>query len=407
MKRLTFVAPPFAGHFNPLLALARAARAAGYDCEFITGPRKHAVLEAHGIRAAVLKSIGSETLEAIANTADPVRGNPFKLLAQFRQNLRLLPAIGEELEQLWTAVPPALVIADSVAPIAGLVCERLGLPWITTIATPFSLETRAGTPSYCGGWMPAETWLERRRDTAGRAAVRLFKRSAARMFRQEFAALGMKGLYRADGTEAIYSPHAILGFGLRELEFERDWPSAFEMIGPVIAAPEKSLTTVAARRVLVTHGTHLLWTKEQLVEETVQLSKAFPSVEFLVSLGQPERAGEPPLLRAPGVIVQALAAYEDRYDAIIHHGGAGVSYAAILSGSPSLVVPRDYDQFDYAARIAHRRLGLRSDSIQYAAPLLERLLDRRQWPALERFQQYARAYRPAERFLEAVARHAR
>ena len=104
--RLTFVSPPFAGHFNPLLVLAKTARDAGHEIEFITGPRRRAILESNRITAPVLQSIGFDTLESIANTADPVGSNPFRLLGQFRENLRLLPAIGAELRQRWSGARP-------------------------------------------------------------------------------------------------------------------------------------------------------------------------------------------------------------------------------------------------------------------------------------------------------------
>ena len=401
--RLTFVAPPFAGHFNPLLVLAQAARDAGHDIDFITGPRKHPILNANGISAPTLASIGPDTLEAIANTKDRVGSNPIRLLKQFRQNLRLLPAIGAELAARWTRHRPDAVIADSVAPIAGLVAERLSIPWLTTIATPLSIETRKGTPSYCGGWTPGNP----ARDAAGRAAIRMFKHSVALLFRPEFAALGLTSLYRPDGAEAIYSPHAILGFGINELEFERDWPSPFEMVGPIVDAPESSPANAPMNRprVIVTHGTHLLWAKRTLVDEIVELSKQLPHVDFVVSLGEPERAGDSPQESANHVTVQPFVDYSFKhYDAIIHHGGSGVTYAAILAGVPSLVVPRDYDQFDYAARIVHHQLGLRHSSLRDSAKLVSRLLDRAQWPALQRFQQYAKAYAPRARFLEILNR---
>ena len=399
--RLTFVAPPFAGHFNPLLVLAKAARDEGHTIEFITGPRKQAVLESAGIDAPLLNSIGPDTLEAIANTKDPVGSNPIKLLRQFRENLRLLPEIGAELETRWANQRPDVVIADSVAPIAGLVCERLKIPWITTIATPLSIETRTGTPSYCGGWTPGNA----KRDALGRAAIRAFKHSVGFLFKTEFAALGLHGVYRADGSESIYSPHAILGFGIDELEFPRDWPPQFEMIGPVIEAPESAPANPATRRprVIVTHGTHLPWIKRRLVDEVVELSRKLPHVEFVISLGQPDRIGDAPQEPTESVTVVPFVGYDfQNYDAIIHHGGAGVAYAAILAGLPSLVIPRDYDQFDYAARIVHHKLGLRHNSIADSAETLTRLLDRVQWPALQQFQQHARAYSPAARFLEVL-----
>lgn len=415
MKHLAFVSPPFAGHFNPLLALALATRTNGYEVEFITGPRKSSVLSQHGLPPVTLQSIGADTLESIANTAEPVASNPFRLLAQFRQNLRLLPAIGAELEQRWRANPPALVVADSVAPIAGLVAERLRIPWVTTIATPFALEARRGTPTYCGGWMPAANALEQARDAAGRAAIHTFKRTVGLLFRQEFRQLGLSSLYRGKGnggSETIYSPHAILGFGLRELEFERDWPQCFEMIGPVIAAPEPAspLSLPDARpRILVTLGTHLLWAKRELVEQVVALSRALPEVHFIVSLGEPESSNEPFTQAADRVRVYPFVAYQEnleRFDAIIHHGGAGVTYAALLAGVPSLVIPHDYDQFDYAARIAYHGLGLRVRSLSQAVEALPRLLDRARWPALTRFREYAHAYQPEQAFLAAVKQFA-
>ena len=410
--RLAFVSPPFAGHFNPLFALARAARDAGYEVDFITGARKFPLIEGSGIRPVALRSIGDGTLEAIANTAKPVRSNPLRMLAQFRENLRLLPGICAELLQLWKAHRPALLIADSVAPVAGLVGDRLAIPWITTIATPLSIETRCGTPSYCGGWMPADGPFDGLRDACGRAAVHGCKRAAGLLFRRELSAIGLARLYRADGSEAIYSPRAILGFGLRELEFERDWPAAFEMIGPLSDAPEHlpSLVLPESRlHVLVTHGTHLFWAKQTLVKDVVALSRALPRVQFVVSQGEPERAGETGEQVAGAVRVVPFVPYGPdlaRFDAILHHGGSGVAYAAILAGVPSLVVPRDYDQFDYAARIVHHGLGLRVRSLsgKRAAEALERVLDRRQWPALATFQKHAQAYTPAKTFLETVRR---
>jgi UDP:flavonoid glycosyltransferase YjiC (YdhE family) len=410
---IAFVAPPFAGHFNPLFALALAARDAGYDAEFFTGPRKLPLVAAGGIRPVALQSIGDQTLESIANTPEPVGSSPTRLLAQFRRNLALLPAIHAELLQHWRSSPPSLIVADSVAPVAGFAAQQLGIPWITTIATPFSLECHSGTPSYCGGWGPATGPFTHTRNACGRLAVHAFKRAVWLLFRRHFLSLGLKQQYRRNGSESIYSPTAILGFGLRELEFPRDWPASFQMIGPVIEAPEPPsplLLNQSRRSVLVTHGTHHLWSKTALVRDVIALSKRFPDVDFVVSLGDPTRAGHTGEQLSPRVRVLPFVSYSQhlpRFEAVIHHGGAGVTYAAILAAVPSLVIPRDYDQFDYAARIAHHRLGLRAPSLRgkAAEDAFAQLLDRRRWsPALETFQRYASAYRPKSAFLETLKR---
>ncbi|MBM3767203.1 MAG: hypothetical protein FJW32_17580 [Acidobacteria bacterium] len=403
MKRIVFAAPPFAGHLNPLMALANAAKSAGFETDVITGPRKIATVERFGHRAIRLRSIGMDTLESIANTAEPVRSNPFRLLAQFRQNLRLLPAIGDELVELWRNDRPHLIVADSVAPVAGLAADRLGIPWITTAATPITIETRSGIPSYCGGWMPGSPL----RDAAGRAVIRTFKQTVALLFREEFRRLGLRSVYRKDGSETIYSPHAILGFGISELEFERDWPSHFQMLGPVFATPDKGPPFEFLEphpRVLVTHGTHLLWAKRTLMDEVRELSKAMPHVHFVVSFGDTEYKPPERTERVRAISFLDYERHIEGFDAVIHHGGTGIAYAAISAGVPCLAVPRDYDQFDYAARLEYRGLGLRTDSIARAASLLERILDRSQWPALAKFRDYARAYTPGATFLATVNR---
>jgi len=402
MKSIFFVAPPFAGHLNPLLVLAVAARDAGFNATVITGDRKLDAVRGLGLKALGLRSIGAETLEAIANSPSKVGNNPLRLLNQFRENLALLPALRRELLEIWAKDRPDLVVADSVAPVGGVVCDELRIPWITTIATPFAIESPRGVPAYCGGWRPGG-WPGR--DAFGRLAIRTFKQAVAWYFRKEFSLLGDRFPYRDDGSERIYSPRAILGFGLNELEFERDWPRCFQMIGPVIACPEDGpdlVSTPNRKRVLVSVGTHLVWAKRTLPGKVIQLSREFPEVEFVVSMGGNPGAG---LRVSNTVTVHPFVSYTRNlaaFDAVIHHGGAGVTYAAILHGVPSVVVPHDYDQFDYAARVEHFQLGLRATSIATAGKALRRTLDRAEWPELRQMRDKAQQYSPEERFLAVV-----
>lgn len=411
--RITFIAPPFAGHFNPALGLARAARDAGHDIDFITGPRKWDAVEKAGMRVVRLNSVGLDTMESIANTDKPVEHNPVRLLRQFREHLAIMKAITGELHELWKNDRPPLVVADSVAVIAGFVCDRLGIPWITSCVSPASIDLWRGTPTYLGGWQPMPGLMGQIRDAAGRAAIHGFKRLVAATFSSHLKSMGFRGLYREDGSESIYSPYALLGFGIRELEFERDWPPAFEMIGPTPAAPETPRTGILPEgrpRILVSHGTHVFWAKKALVEEVLALSKRMPQVHFVISMGNPELAGEPGVRASDRVTVEQFVSYSashlSQYDAMIHHGGTGVVYAALQAGLPAIAVPKDYDQFDYAARVDHHKLGVRLKKLEgaRAAEALERVLDRRQWPNVAKFQEYMRAYEPEKRFLETLNR---
>ena len=380
MSRLLVAAPPFAGHLYPLIAIAKRLRDQGHDVRFATAPGAVPLLHRLDFPVDPLLADDPTVLERIGNTDEPVGNNPLRLVTQLRQNLAILPQALAELQAMVDRQSPDAVIADFTAPVAGWAAERAGIGWITTIPTPFAIENRRGTPSYCGGWSePTKPW-HRVRDAAGRLAVHTFKSSVGLAFRRRLDALGTS-VYRADGTEAVYSPQAILGLGLPELEFDRDWPAAFELIGPVTESPEPTpapgFLTPDRPRVLVTLGTHLPWAKRSLVDEVRGLAGRTPDLEFVVSMGRPGAPLHEQV--APGVWVSNYLSYDDvlgRFSAVIHHGGAGVSYSTLRAGLPALVKPHDYDQPDFAARLVARGCALRVRDLDSArtAQALEQVL---------------------------------
>lgn len=409
--KILFIAPPFAGHINCLLPLAGAAREAGHNCGFFTGEAKAAALRARGYRVLVPRSIPADAMEGIANWHRQTSASPLQVIAQLRANLAILTPLSAELGEVLGAERPDVAVVDFCAAIAGRWCDELRIPWITTIATPFAIEVRRGVPSYLGGWSPMRGPIGAARDAAGRLAIRTFKRLVYAALASRLRPL-IPRLYREDGTEAIYSPGSILGFGIEELELERDWPASFEMIGPVPGEPESAppLDLPAGRTcVLASFGTHLLWAKDRLVGDMTRIARALPDWHFVVSLGRSAEAATPPREALPNLRLHSFIPYQrdlGRFDVVIHHGGSGVTNACIAAGRPSLVVPHDYDQFDYAARIAVHGLGLRLRSLAdpAAVPALRRLARHGDWPALARFQTAAAGYRPLERFLAALDR---
>ena len=85
-------------------------------------------------------------------------------------------------------------------------------------------------------------------------------------------------------------------------------------------------------------------------------------------------------------------------DYVIHHGGAGIFYQCIIYGKPALILPHDYDQFDYAVRgveagVAYTAKRNNSKEIRQA---FDRLLAKENWTELENLRQVAQSYRPTE-----------
>lgn len=407
--KLLFVAPPFAGHLNRLVRLAETARADGHQVTFVTGHAKLDALTARGFPALAPPFLPPGALEAIADGHGRTDRRPWNAWAQIRDYVALLPALTDDLTRIIERTGTEILVADSVAIMAGPAAARTGVPWITTLASPLCLEQRRGTPGFLGGLAPPRGPLGRARDAAGRRATLLVKSAGFAVLRPRLGTL-FPALRRANGSETIYSPQAILGLGMTELEFPRDWPAAFEMIGPLHddleGAPPVPLPP-AARRVLVTLGTHLRWARAKWEREVTLLAADLPDWHFTLTRGE-ARGGAGAWL-APNVHAVPWLSYArevPRHDIVIHQGGTGIAYAAIVAGRPSLVVPHDYDQPDYAARIAHHGLGLRARSLRGAAPLL-RQLAQEDWPALPLFAAAARRYDPDARFLAALDRVAR
>jgi len=407
MARLSFVAPPFAGHLNPLAALALAAQSAGHTVEVVTGHAKLDVLAEAGLPAFAPPSLSGDALEVIADAPHKVGVHPVRIARQLRASFAAIPTVRDELLERWTAEPPDLVVADFITVAPGLAADALGVPWITTLPTPFALEAKSGPPSYLGGLKPMPGPLGQVRDRVGWAGVKAGKALLAQIFGRQMAAMGLKRL-RPDGSEAIYSADRILALGIRELEFERDWPAAVRFIGPMHDNPEAPLPLdlKPGGSVLITLGTHLPWAKHTLIDAARSLSRAMPDIRFVVSLGRPSERSRSPLVSEGGVEAYAFVPYDQylqRFDAVIHHGGAGITNACITAGKPMLAIPHDYDQFDYAARIEHHQLGFRARRIggRDTTDKLRRLLAG-PLPGTAKFAAYARAYDPRSAFLGEV-----
>lgn len=361
---IDFAAPPFAGHLFPLLELAGYLRAQGMSrLRVLTTSDGAATARRCGLSAVDLLPGCEAQVWAIADPGRRVGSDPRRLLGQFRANLALMGGLRDQLRGLWQAGRPDLVIADFTVPVAGLLARGLGVPWWTSMPTPCALETRTGTPAYLGGWSPRADRWGRLRDVGGRALVRLFKRAVAALFRRELRALGLPGAYRPDGLEAAYSPECILGLGMRELEFERDWPPALHFIGPLTAAPPlpapEPVFAAGKRHVLVSLGTHLEWAKGRAAALVTAAARDTPDLVWHFSWGRPGSAERRVLGNLHFYGHVPYDRHLARYAAAVIHGGTGVTYACIEAGVPMLVWPQDYDQFDHAARVVGRGLGLR------------------------------------------------
>jgi UDP:flavonoid glycosyltransferase YjiC (YdhE family) len=239
------------------------------------------------------------------------------------------------------------------------------------------METRDGPPAYLGGLVPRADLLGRARDAAGRALIRTFKRGVVYLHRDALRSLGLPGVYRADGSENVYSAECVLAFGLRELEFAKQWPTAVRFVGyPRYTPPGLGQAPDFApgrTHVLVSIGTHQLHHKERVAAATVAAARALPQVEFHFTDG---RATAMHHVRDGNFQRLGFVHYDliPRYDLIVHHAGTGVMYETLAAGLPAVVWPLGFDQFDYATRLCAAGLAVRLRSLDDLAGAVEHAL---------------------------------
>ena len=413
--KIDVISVPFSGHLFPTLTLVKPLlEDPRFQIRVITGFQKKALVERIGFDCLALFPDRPTVMEDIANTSK--QANLFIMYQQLMANSRLVPEVFDEINRIWNSEgKPDLVIAAFVAAPAGMLADRLEIPWITTIPSPVAIESRTTTPAYLGGWKPHQGIFYKWRDAMGRQVIRLAKKVGLALVKKNLVTLANFKLYREDGTEAVYSPYSILALGMKELEFRDDFPPQLKWVGyrclsfDRLPQEQKQYFTSSKKRVFVTCGTHLKWEKERMVEYAKLLSQEYPDYVFYVTLGETSGLENPPRILSENLLIFDYLPYSDvldQMDFAIHHAGAGIMMGCIDLGIPSLILPQDYDQFDNAVRAELFQIGLvsRKKTESEVLHLFNELISREDWSHLKTLAQKSKAYQPTKVLYQEIER---
>lgn len=407
MKRIKIdvVVVPLSGHLYPtmnlLIPLLNNPR---YEIRLFTGPQKIAVAEAVGFNVVPILENHIEDFERAANN-----NQQLGILSSYQQlssSIDLINVVSDQLFEEWQKNRPDIVIADFITLSGGLVANQLGILWISTMATQFAIETTDGPPCFFGGLGSPKNGWQVSVQFLGRKATRLVKRIVSFLLRDRLKRYHFK-LYNQLGHETIYSPYSILGIGMKEVELKKGFPKHYKWVGPSGASVEAGedypldlSTFMDRKKVLVTCGTQLAWAKENLIYQATQLAKAHPDCHFFVTRGVGGESFQCENLMENLSVVSYLPykEYIPQMDYVIHHGGAGIFYQCIIYGKPALILPHDYDQFDYAVRGVEAGVAFtaKRDNSKAIGQAFESLLAKEDWSDLEILRQAAHSYHPTE-----------
>ena len=407
MKRIKIdvVVVPLSGHLYPtmnlLISLLNNPR---YDIRLFTGPQKKDVAESAGFHVVPILENHIEDFERAANNDQQL--GILSAYQQLSSSIDLINLVSDQLLEEWRENRPDIVIADFITLSGGLVANQLGIPWISTMATQFAIETTDGPPCFFGGLGSPKNGWQVSVQFLGRKGTRLVKRIVSFSFRDRLKRYNFK-LYNQLGHETIYSPYSILGIGMKEVELKKGFPKHYKWVGPSGASVEAGedypldlSPFMERKKVLMTCGTQLAWAKENLIYQATQLAKAHPDCHFFVTRGVGGEAFQCENLMENLSVVSYLPykEYIPQMDYVIHHGGAGIFYQCIIYGKPALILPHDYDQFDYAVRGVEAGVALSANKEDTRAigQAFDNLLAKEDWSELEILRQAAQSYHPTE-----------
>ncbi|HTE45804.1 MAG TPA: glycosyltransferase, partial [Gemmatimonadaceae bacterium] len=376
-RRIDLIAPPMSGHLHPILGIGRRL-ARDYDVRILSTSAAQAEIAIAGLAGHSLLAGADEVISAIVNPPYGVRSNPWRLHAQFSANLGLAEQLKDELITTWRESPPDLVIADFTIIVAGRAADDCGIPWWTATPSSVAIETPDGPPAYLGGWRPMPGAFAHVRDAAGRVIVRTFKRGIHLLYHDRLTRLGFPSVYRADGTEAIYSPQCVLALGIAELEFPRSYPPAVEFVGPVLYSPPGDapdpVFVDGRQHVLVTLGTHSKWRRDAVIGAVHDAARQLPSLEFRISDGDRTSTRHESTANVHRIGFVSYTRHLSRYALVVHHAGSGVMAHTLAAGIPAIAMPVDFDQFDYAARLEVAGAGVRLKRLRDLPRLVARVM---------------------------------
>ena len=403
--RIDVVVVPLSGHLYPTMnLLVPLLNNPQYEIRLFTGPQKKVVAEAAGFTVVSILENHIEEFERAANNHQQL--GVLSAYHQLSASIDLINLVSDQLLEEWSKNRPDIVIADFITLSGGLVANQLGIPWITTMATQFVLETTDGPPCLIGGMGSPKNFWQATIQFLGRKVTRIVKRIVSFSFRNRLKRYKFK-VYNQLGHETIYSPYSILGIGMKEVELKKGFPEHYRWVGPFGASVEAvedyplDLSLFAGRKkILVTCGTQLEWAKENLIYQAKQLAKAHPHCHFFVTRGLGGESFQCESLMENLSLVSYLPykEYIPQMDYVIHHGGAGIFYQCIIYGKPALILPHDYDQFDYAVRGIEAGVAFtaKRDNSKAIGQAFEKLLAKENWPELETLRQAAQSYHPTE-----------
>lgn len=367
--RIAILAPGSRGDVQPYVALATGLRASGHEVRFVT-TRDHAgLVTAHGLD---LVSVDLDVASALQDPESRAAVEGGGLVRSFRR----FAEIGRRAAHLLVeAGREASMGADAIlVGFAGLftghaLSERTGVPPIQAYNVPFT--PTGAFPGPLLPWLsfPPKAPVHRLGHRISRQLVWLTARAGGNAARRSLLQLPPAPLLPPFGRGVLGNGPLLYGISEAVLPKPPEWGPDVDVTGYWFLDEADGWTPPEALVRFLDQG------PEPVYLGFGSMSSRDPAETARLALAAVRATGCRAILhegwggmRAPELPDSVLAVGSvphtwlfDRVAAVVHHGGAGTTAAAIRAGVPAVVVPFHGDQPFWARTVA--RLGLGPEPI--------------------------------------------
>jgi rhamnosyltransferase subunit B len=380
-KRILLATIGSLGDLHPCLALALGLRERGHQPVIASTELYRAKVEKLGLEFHSLRPDTRANDPEIMRVLMDMRRGPEFLLRQL-----VLPALPDTYKDLLAAAEGAdLMIAGEIVFAAPLVAEKLGMPWVSEILSPFSFYSAYDPP--VSPYAPSLAFVHGISWRLNRAIVelsRLALRSWWEPVRRLRRELGLKPVGDPLFTDKFSAELILALFSPEIARPQPDWPSNTIQPGYVFYDQDEAQSGLPPELeaflqegeapIVFTLGSSAVHDPRGFFEESVKASKILDQrAVFLIGQNPP-----PANLSSGGIAVPYTPFSElfPRAAVIVHQGGSGTTAQALRAGHPTLIMPCGFDQPDNAARVKRIGAGLTISRNRYKANTVARQLNR-------------------------------
>jgi UDP:flavonoid glycosyltransferase YjiC (YdhE family) len=364
-KRIVVAAVGSLGDLHPYLAIALGLKERGHEAIVATSACYRSKVEALGLcHRTIRPDSDCVTDPAVMGRFMDQRLGTIRCLREF-----IVPALADSYEDTLAAAEGAdLLVSHFITYATGLVAEKLGIPWVSTLTTP-SCVFSAYDPPLIPGYPQVSTLLRPLGPTFWRVTHDILERVSRPWGRPWHRLRKEVGLppWRGNALVDRHSPDLILALFSKTLADKQvDWPPQTVVTGfPILDKGKEAVMPTELERFLDAGSPPIVFTLGitaalvggRFFDESVAAAKALGRRAVLVGK---RHDGDLNPLPADTIASEYVpfAQLFPRAAAVVHAGGISSTGLAMRSGRPMLVVPFAHDQPDNAERM--HRLGIAS-----------------------------------------------